>query len=226
MTILLNIIACIFFWIAMTLLGAALGRMGGGGLGAPWLDKYGLKWVPTAALAAVAGSFQFTYLAHDTTLMIIAESIVYYVSELGYLLPAQWVAYVMASTICYLGLQTGHHAAYHMGRRPVSAYERMHVLSYIVNPFCRFIGMRKGYDAYCWVFMALKGAIIGVAFGNPIVGAFLWPAAYSQAWEDVEEKQGNGINPMLAATEEGEYLSGMYLLSCTAIYILLSWVVS
>jgi hypothetical protein len=77
-------------------------------------------------------------------------------------------------------MQTGHGTAMHMGYLPKTAQSgRKQTLSSIVNPICARLGWPLGRAAYCWLFMGLKGLLIGLAaFPWGVSLALLWPLSY------------------------------------------------
>lgn len=62
-----------------------------------------------------------------------------------------------------LWLNTGHATAYDMGRDPSIAQSgRKEFLSHVVDPICNLLGWPLGGTKYCWLFMGLKGLLVGL----------------------------------------------------------------
>lgn len=98
--------------------------------------------------------------------------------------------------ITYIGFQSGLATAYHMGRNPKAAQgKRKQTLSYVVDPICKALGWTLGERPYCYLFMGIKGLLIGLAVAPwGLLMAILWPLAY-----DIGRIRNN---------ETAEYLSG------------------
>lgn len=81
----------------------------------------------------------------------------------------------------YGWMETGHNTAFDMGSNPSLAQSGVkHPLSYAIDPLCRWAGQPLGGKFYCWAFMGLKGALIGLpVFPAGFLLAFLWPASYA-----------------------------------------------
>lgn len=109
-----------------------------------------------------------------------------------------WIALPL-STLSYLGFQTGHATAYHMGRKPHAAQGlRKHTLSKIVDPICHWLGWTLGERPYCYLFLGIKGLLIGLAVAPlGLIMAILWPLAY-----DIGRIRNN---------ETAEFLSGAFM---------------
>ena len=105
---------------------------------------------------------------------------------------------ILAWIAALLFMQTGHGTAFHMGRHPEYAIDRKQFLSSFVDPLCRFLKITIGSAAYCWIFMGLKGALIGISGGyQGLLLGILWPLSYEISW-----RLRNG-------TALGEWLSGV-----------------
>lgn len=80
----------------------------------------------------------------------------------------------------YFALELGHGTAIAMGSWPkVALSGRKQTLSYIVDPICRQFEKPLGGKFYCWLFMGLKGFLIGLPlypFG--LAMAVLFPLSY------------------------------------------------
>lgn len=73
-------------------------------------------------------------------------------------------------------MQTGHARAYHMGFGKLNPKREPHTLDVVMDrlPFA------PGSKAYCWVFMGLKGFLIGLPLGfvPALLFAVAWPMSY------------------------------------------------
>lgn len=131
---------------------AILARQAGGGMGAKHLPDW-LTWLPEAVFSLVVGL-------------------------VSYKIHGPWWASV--GLLTYIAFQSGHATAYHMGRNPAAAQgKRKQTLSYIVDPICKALGWTLGERPYCYLFMGLKGLLIGLAVAPwGLLMAALWPIAY------------------------------------------------
>jgi hypothetical protein len=178
---------------------AALGRAAGGGLGAKYLDKEGVK----------DGKMPFSMTWLPEALICIALGAAVGVEAADQFNHALWGLLSMpAAGWVYAWVQTGHGTAYHMGRTPASAQgERKQTLSIVVDPVCKWLGWTLGERPYCYLFMGLKGLLIGLPlFPLGLIMAVLWPVAY-----DLGRIKNN---------ETAEWLSCGLLGLVLAIYIL------
>jgi hypothetical protein len=89
-------------------------------------------------------------------------------------------AAVIATIWAAAWMQTGHGTALHMGYMPRTAFAgRKQTLSRVVDPICKRMGWALGSAEYCWLFMGLKGLLIGLAaFPCGLWLALLWPLSY------------------------------------------------
>lgn len=79
----------------------------------------------------------------------------------------------------YFAMETGHGNAYHMGFTEKDFPDRWQTLDYIVRPITGRLGFAPRSAGYCWVFMGLKGLLIGIPAGPVgLALALLWPLAY------------------------------------------------
>lgn len=163
---------------------AILGRMAGGGIVA--LPKL-LDRLPEVLIAA--GTTLAGYMLH--------------------LNPALALAQFFTS---YFGIETGHGTAYSMGRNPgIAQSGRKQFLSKLVDPVCKALNKPLGGTFYSWLFMGLKGLLIGLsAFPCGIALAVLWPLAYEIGWQ-CRERQ---ILKQMRPTEIGEYVSVFFYGLC------------
>jgi hypothetical protein len=148
---------------------AAAARMSGGGLGAAFLnkrgdrdengkDKGGVMPVNLSFLPEVAFGLGFGWGLHQV------------VGGLWFpLLAAAW---------SYAWMETGHGAVLQWGNDPAAAQgTRRHALTPVVDFLARCLGYEIGSRAYCRLFMAVKGFLIGLPVGGLPLAA-LWPLAY------------------------------------------------
>lgn len=117
----------------------------------------------------------------------------------------------------YAWMETGHGTAYTMARVPEIANTidpktgkpRKQTLSWVVDPLCKAIGAPLGGVFYSWVFMGLKGLLIGLPlFPLGLALAILWPLAYEIGWQATERSAK--IRDKMAPTEIGEYVTGAF----------------
>lgn len=137
--------------ILMTVGMAILARASGGGI--VKLPSM-LGWLPEATFGLSFGFAVFLY--HGTLLGLLAGA---------------W---------SYIWMQTGHGTAFSMGERPQDAQSgRKQFLSPVVDWVCAKLRQPLGGAFYCWLFMGLKGLLIGlpVAPAGLLLG-ILWPLAY------------------------------------------------
>lgn len=118
------------------------------------------------------------------------------------------LAFLVAAAWSYGWMETGHGTAYTMGRQPATAQSgRKQTLSRVIDPLCAAVGAPLGGRFYCWAFMGLKGALIGLPVAPAgLLLAFLWPAAYEAGWALTERFPA--LRARFAATELGEWLTG------------------
>lgn len=121
------------------------------------------------------------------------------VPELLFALPFGYAAFVASGSVwcglaCWLwsfiAMELGHGNAYHMGAKQHDFPDRRQTLDYLVWPLCHAIEWAAHLAGkkleiaprsaiYCWVFMGLKGLLIGLpAYPFGIALAVLWPLAY------------------------------------------------
>lgn len=126
---------------------AALARAAGGGLGAKYLDKFHATWLPELLFAAVIG-------------------------YANYLMFGLWWLALIGIAVSYAGIQTGH------GNVLMSRFGLKHVPKPRLNTLDKIVTVKPtGGVAYSWVFMGVKGCIIGLpVLGLPL--AVLWPLSY------------------------------------------------
>lgn len=90
-----------------------------------------------------------------------------------------WLACAAAIAASFW-MNTGHGTAYEMGFDPAIAQSgRQEFLSPIVDPITKAAGRPLGGVFYCWLFMGLKGLLMGITvapFG--LLLAVLWPLGY------------------------------------------------
>lgn len=161
---------------------AVTSRMAGGGLGAKYLPKA----VPELLFCLPFGYLGFVqYTNHP------------------------YAAAVACFTAAFVAHNTGHGTAMHMGGMPETALSgRKQMLSSIVDPICAAANQPLGGVFYCWLFMAIKGFLIGLSTAT-LLGlslTLLWPLSYY-----VGMKLRNGWGQV-------EYISG----ACAGLVIFLS----
>lgn len=161
---------------------AITSRMSGGGLGAPWLAKYNMSWLPevffTIPFGVVGG----------------------YYAEL--IFNNNWITYgygMFAFVWSYLWMQTGHAAALPWDVIEKQAkMARDNTLTPVVKFLCHLFKVKytttntKGEpaytEAYSWMFMSLKGFLIGLSCGA-FMNALFWPLGY-EAGSHLKGKTG------------------------------------
>jgi len=160
---------------------AVLSRMSGGGLVPKWLPSFVPEIVFGLVFAACA------WFQHG------------------------WVWALVAFLLAWRGIELGHGTAYTMGRNPSLAQSgRKQFLSFFVDPICKHFNKPYGGVFYSWLFMGIKGLVIGLAtlsFAGLFL-AVLWPLAYEIGWK-LQEKFPK-IRQYIFATSTGEYLSGAF----------------
>lgn len=187
--------------ILCVLIGAALCRMSGGGLGAKYLNKKGkeegimpinLSSLPEICLSALVGGIGAVYLGN----LIGIEP---------------WVVALFTSAWFYAWFQTGHGAILHWGLEKVTEPDRRQTLTPVVDYIALVLGVEKNSTNYCRLFMAVKGLLIGLPIlAFPLI--VLWPLAY-----EVGARLRGKIkfDPHAAA----ELLSGAFLGFCVSLLI-------
>jgi hypothetical protein len=174
---------------------AALARASGGGLGAHLLNKKGAVDEQGRDKGGIM-PVNLTMLPEMIFGVFMAVPAALEFGLFGWLAGAAWV---------YGWMETGHGTAMHMGKMPKEAQSgRKQTLSVIIDPLCKAAGSPLGGVFYCWAFMGLKGALIGLT--APFWGfllAVLWPVSYfvgNYLWFDEKTGYGRG--------EIAEFLSG------------------
>lgn len=141
----------ILLTIFLTTLMSVLSRLAGGGLFAPKLPA----WLPEILFGAAIGF------------------------AAGLLWDNGWAA-LLSWAWAYIWMQTGHGTVLQWGSRPEEAQgERKQFLTAPVHWIAKHLNLEIGGRAYCWLFMGLKGLLIGLPlfpFGLPL--AILWPLSY------------------------------------------------
>lgn len=131
------------------------------------------------------------------------------IPEILFAFPFAYVAYLHSPWLAlpayvstFLAMETGHGTAFGMGFAPIPTREqRRQFLDNVIELF-----YDKRDVTYCWIFMGLKGAWIGLAlfpFGLPLI--LLWPLSYYIGRRTVYEV--------------AEYLSGFFA-GCACAYAL------
>lgn len=154
------LILILILWLAF------LARQAGGGKYGMWLvyhvgTRYGAWWASAAARVPEA--------LWAITITCVSASIYHYGWELG-------IGVAIAS---YMAMEAGHGNAYHMGFEQYSFPPRHQSLDYVVLPICKHFGWENRGWQYCWLYMGLKGLLIGLPLLPAGLGlALLWPLAY------------------------------------------------
>lgn len=142
--------------IAAIIYMSIMSRMAGGGLGAKYLDRVRLTWLPELLFAVPFGA----------ALSILSDNFI--VASIMLSFGAAW---------SYIWMQTGHGAILHWGMEPVRDPDRKQFLTPFVDWLSGRLGIVKNSTPYCRLFMAVKGFLIGLPVGG-VVLAVLWPLAY------------------------------------------------
>lgn len=132
------------------------GRMAGGGN----ISKKLPGWVPEIVFGLIFGAVAFLHFG-------------------------SFLLTFLAFMCAWRGLQLGHETFYHMGYRPDLTLKDKDFLT----PFLDWLAVRLkfliGGKIYCWIGMAIKGALIGAAtlsLPKFFALALLWPIAYQTGW--------------------------------------------
>ena len=118
---------------------------------------------------------------------------------------------LLIAVAAYFAMETGHGNAYHMGTLQTQYAPRHQTLDYIVLPVCRLFDWANRSAPYCWLFMGLKGLLIGLPlgmYGIPL--AILWPLAY---WISFTKTK---------SSELAEYMAGAFTGLLIALAIIMS----
>lgn len=86
---------------------------------------------------------------------------------------------ILAAPCFWAAIERGHGNAYHMGTLQFEYEPRYQTLDQIVMPICRLFGWKSRSKEYCWLFMGLKGLLIGAwLFPVGLILAYTWPKSY------------------------------------------------
>jgi len=168
----------------LIILMAVLFRMCGGGLLA---DRFKVKFLPELAFSSVVAFHVWP--EHGSALAALA-----------------WA-------VTFLAVEAGHGTAMFMGKKPETALSgRKQTLSLVIDPISRAFSAPLGGVFYCWAFMGLKGALIGLSVAPAgLLLAVLWPASYwvgNYLLFDKEDGYGRGdIAELLAGASVGLVLT-------------------
>lgn len=185
----------VLFLLGMTVLMSFLARTAGGGLGAHLLNKKGA----TDEQGKDKGGIMPVNLGR------LPEFLFAIVIGLCTLNDFNWLGVIAATLWSYWWMETGHGVAFAMGYDPATAQSgRKNTLSVVVDPICKAVGAPLGGRFFCWLFMGIKGLLIGLPLGfDALYFALFWPAAYGLGWE---------LNRLkiirMSGTEFGEYATG------------------
>lgn len=165
-----------------------------------------ILWMATTARAAGGGVF--------------ADKVWSRLPEILFALPISLAAWAISDSIwfgsfalawSYFAMEIGHGNAYHMGFLEKDYPDRWQTLDYLVRPITKLLKLAPRSAGYCWVFMGLKGLLIGLPLGMPaLILALLWPLAYYLSFK------------FTRSSEVAEWVSGIFaglviiLALCTA----------
>lgn len=188
-------------YLAVIAVTTVLCRMAGGGLGAHVLNERGYKggkapfnmtFLPELILAGLIGQYAGMHVPAIT------------IESMGYQVTV--AREVVGTIIAFLGIQTGHAVAYTMGRNPDIAKMQTNTLSKVVNPIAKQLKLERGGKVFSWIFMGLKGLLIGLAvLPAGLILAVLWPLAY-EIGRILKDRE-----VVASGTKVGEYLSGAFI---------------
>lgn len=121
-----------------------------------------------------------------------------------WLVTLDYLEYTAVFLGTYFALEAGHGTAFKMGKDPATAQSgRKQDLSFFIDPICKLIRAPLGGLVYCWLFMGLKGLLIGLSlFPAGLSLAILWPGGYQIGSLAI----GTKIKPV--GTELAEHLTG------------------
>lgn len=189
---------------------SCLARAAGGGLGAHVLNK---KGEVDDATGLDKGGIM------PVNLSMLPEILFGVGLALPALLTGHWFLWLLLAVDGYAWMETGHGIAFHMGRWAAENWQneaaaiaagkpvRRQKLSVVMDIVERLTSIKRYSRAWCWVFMGLKGLLIGTAclpFG--LLLAVLWPLAYDLGWT-ISERFPR-FQP--TKTEFAEYCSGAF----------------
>lgn len=175
---------------------AAIGRMCGGGLGAEKLRKkgspeggvmpYNLSWIPEVLFGLGLGL--------PVTMVLKQHELWLFMAALVGAGCSAW---------SYGWMETGHRNAYSFLFKNFNPW-KPHTLDPVVQKICRQLGVKVWSKQYCWVFMGVKGFLIGLPiFPFGLLLTVIWPAWY--AFGAKQEELGRPLLPKMAGTEIAEY---------------------
>lgn len=121
------------------------------------------------------------------------------IGAVSYFLWESWWIAAVTSAWSYMAMEAGHGNAYHMGTEQYLYPPRRQRLDAIILPLCKLFKFENRSPGYCWLFMGLKGLLIGLPlglYGLPL--AILWPLAYYLSFKYTQ------------SSEYGEHLSGAF----------------
>lgn len=188
-----------FVYLAVSIiLLSLLARASGGGLGAHVLNKKGEIDQATGLDKGGVMPFSLTMLPEILFGLCLASPLLF---------TGHWFLWLLVGGWRYAWMETGHGIAYHMGRVPDQDPNRKQRLSVVVDWLAPKLGLQPFTRAWCWLFMGIKGFLIGVGcFPAGSLLAVLWPLAYDLGWT---LKERGHIDDM-EATEFAEYCSGAF----------------
>lgn len=151
---------------------AIASRMSGGGLGASKV------W---SRLPELLLSLPLGYCAYATT--------------------DKWYLGVIGFIVSFFAMELGHGTAYKMTGYDDFGKGRMQTLDKVLQPFYVNLGGNLKSPLYSWLFMGIKGLLIGLAaFPFGLLLAILWPLSYwlGQVVEELNEPVAGYLSGMFA----------------------------
>jgi hypothetical protein len=140
-----------------------------------------LALIPLMSFLARASGAKWKFWGAELLFAIPLAYVPYYVT-------GSWLLSVLALAAAYFAFQTGHGNAFHMGTQRDKMDEPEHLDYLIVRRITNRLGLKPRSVGYCWVFMGIKGFLIGLAaFPFGLALALLWPLSYwvgFRFWKD------------------------------------------
>lgn len=126
------------------------------------------------------------------------------------------IAGLLAWIWSWLWMESGHGNAYHDGTKKDAFSDRFQApIDYIVRPICKLLKWEIRGTAYCRLFMAFKGLMIGLPlFPYGLLLAPAWTASYAISFRVLKRD-----------SMPAEWISGAAAGACVALYLGLSWMI-
>lgn len=161
----------LFFLLVMPILA----RMSGGGFGAKLLNKKGAK----NADGSDKGGVMPVNLSMVPEILFGAMFGVAVTLATPVWLSWYWdvLIFLTVTGWSWGWMETGISPALQWGKRPEEATTVERDLTPVINFLAPRLGVRLGSRAWCWLWMAVKGFLIGMPVGGFLL-AVLWPASY------------------------------------------------